>query len=222
MPASTKEQSSAQVVKTLGKIREAIIRGELTPGAHLKENHLAETFRASRFHVRESLRFLQAEGLVESIPYKGNFVKAFTGKDAEELFTVRSALEELGLRMMFPRLSAKLLREFRTTFDKMEAAADRGDVAASAEADLKFHRMFCLHADNARLLGMWDNLVPHVKLFLYMEKSIYTSDTGYVGSHVDLLRALEARKLDLAEAHLRIHLDSGLRHLLKEKFNTPE
>ncbi|MCG8565643.1 MAG: FCD domain-containing protein, partial [Desulfobacterales bacterium] len=149
-------------------------------------------------------------------------VKAFTGKDAEELFTVRSALEELGLRMMFPRLSAKLLREFRGAFERMDAAAAKGDVAASAEADLKFHRMFCLHSGNGRLLTLWDGLVSHVKLFLYMEKSIHRSDTGYVGSHVDLLNAIEERNLGLAEAHLRIHLDSGLRDLLREKFNSPD
>lgn len=214
MPPSKTDASSAQVSNVLENIREAIIRGTLSPGDHLKENLLARSFNASRFHVREALRSLQGEGLVASIPYKGNFVRVFSTRDARELFTVRCTLEELGLRLMFPRLSAKILRDFRKAFDRMAAAAEKGDMVASTRADLKFHRMFCFHADNARLLGMWDNLVHHVELFLFMERSGFLSGAGYVKTHVDLLDAIEQRNLGLAEAHLRIHLDSGLKNLL--------
>ncbi|MCG8637775.1 MAG: FCD domain-containing protein [Desulfobacterales bacterium] len=81
--------------------------------------------------------------------------------------------------------------------------------------------MFCLHSGNSRLLGIWDNLVNHVKLFLFMEKSGYGINSEWVKTHTDLLTAIEHRNLGLAEAHLRIHLESGLQYLLRHAFNQP-
>ncbi|MCG8566136.1 MAG: GntR family transcriptional regulator [Desulfobacterales bacterium] len=219
-PKSKEKSSHLSAAQQVAEqhIRDSIIRGSLAPGAHLKESRLAEELGVSRFHVREALRFLQADGLVESVPYKGNFVRRFSQRDVVELFSVRGGLEEVAVRQMIPRLTDDMVEAFKETVVEMERLEKAGDLTGSAEMDLQFHRLICEFSGNRRLLEMWESLAHHVKLFLFMEKSGYGVDTAYVLTHLDLIDAMEQRDVALAEAHVRIHLNGGMKYLLENIF----
>jgi DNA-binding GntR family transcriptional regulator len=79
-------------------LRRAIVEGRFAPGEHLSDRIMQDTFRVSRTVVREAVRQLEAEGLVETIPHRGIFVKVLSVKEAEQVYAVRAVLEPLAAR----------------------------------------------------------------------------------------------------------------------------
>ena len=84
-PVFTRQKRATLTDQALKEIRDAIRSGKLKPGEHLVEMQLAEEMQISRFPIREALRYLEKEGLVETEAFKGTHVAQFTEKDMEEL-----------------------------------------------------------------------------------------------------------------------------------------
>ncbi|MCG8615874.1 MAG: GntR family transcriptional regulator [Desulfobacterales bacterium] len=214
MAKSPGKPKSPLMFQAREQIREAIISGRLAPGTQLKETRLSGELGISRLPIREALRLLEKEGLVESLPYRGAFVKRLTRKDAVEVFTVRGVIEELALKLMIPRVTPEMIEVLRQAVSDMEAAEKDGDLTASADKDLEFHRLICEFADNERLLAVWDTLALQSKIFLCMGKSGFGVDTVYVRTHSSLLKAIEAGDAEIAVSHLKIHISDGIEYLL--------
>lgn len=200
--------------KARESIREAIFSGVLKPGEQIKESQLAEELKTSRFPIREALRSLEKEGLIETIPYRGSFVKQLTLKSVRELFSVRGALETLAVRLMVGRLTPEMVSEMKACFASMEALEQKGDLKGSAEEDLKFHRLIFEGSGNTMLLSVWDDLALHLKFLLLMGKSGYGIDAAYVRTHQCILEAIERRDAELAEAHVKVHISEGIDYLM--------
>jgi DNA-binding GntR family transcriptional regulator len=83
----------------------AIIEGNLKEGQRLVENELQRTFGISRAPIRESFRILEKNGLVNTIPRRGSFVRNVTQKDVEENFPIRAYLESLAARLAVQNLT---------------------------------------------------------------------------------------------------------------------
>jgi len=115
-PATVRKQAEAQ-------LRRAIIDGYFRPGQHLSDRALQEILQVSRTVVREAVRQLEAEGLVETIPHRGSFVRTMTPAEAEQVYAVREALEDLAARM-FTRNATE------AQIDRLEAALDAISAAA--------------------------------------------------------------------------------------------
>jgi DNA-binding GntR family transcriptional regulator len=77
------------------RLRRAIVEGRFAPGEHLSDRVIQDTFQVSRTVVREAVRQLEAEGLVETIPHRGSFVKVLSVAEAEQVYSVRAVLEPL-------------------------------------------------------------------------------------------------------------------------------
>jgi DNA-binding GntR family transcriptional regulator len=99
-PVFSKQKRATLTDQALRQIREAIRSGKLKPGDRLLETQLAEEMHISRFPIREALRYLEKEGLVQTEPFKGTYVAQLTEKDMEELYSLRSAIEELAVRIL--------------------------------------------------------------------------------------------------------------------------
>ncbi|MEX6631942.1 GntR family transcriptional regulator [Hyphococcus lacteus] len=87
------------------KLRDAIIRGDFVEGSPIRQDAIAAEYDVSRMPVREAMRLLEAEGLVNQVPHKGVVVAALNADDARELFEIRSALETVGITRSFPALT---------------------------------------------------------------------------------------------------------------------
>jgi DNA-binding GntR family transcriptional regulator len=80
------------------QLRRAIVQGRFPPGEHLSDRVLTDRFQVSRSVVREAIRQLEAEGLVETFPYRGSFVRTLTVREAEQVYAVRGVLEALAAK----------------------------------------------------------------------------------------------------------------------------
>ena len=138
-------------------IRHKILTGELEPGSRITEQKLAEEFGSSRAPIREALRQLEQEGLLEYSRNVGCSVKKITLEDAYEIYLLRANLEMTALRQFhcqFPEEDLAVLRGILADMLQVEPE----NLLAIVENDNRFHRVIVQRAGLPRLLKFWDDL----------------------------------------------------------------
>lgn len=187
-------------------IREAIQSGALKPGERLVEADIAEQMGISRAPVREALRQLEGEGLVETAPRRATAVARFSRDDILEIYSLRAVLEGLASRLTTERASGEDCRRLRDAVQRMREAAARGDLPALVENDLAFHRMVCEMSQHRRLLASWLGLCHQARVCLMWIEQIYGDLMETAEGHLPLLDAIERGDGVGAEALFREHL----------------
>ncbi len=186
-------------------LRQSILQGDLAPGERLRSDALANELKVSRTPVREALRKLEAEGLVQRSG-SGLIVREFTEHDLTELFYVREALEGMAARLAAENATRDEIAEIRELLDDMETVNQRGELVALRPLTAEYHRMVGRAAHNGRLLQSLENLLGHVR---QMQTSTLLNVKGRaseaIKEHRELLEAIEARDADRAETIARAH-----------------
>jgi len=199
--------------QVVDQLRRLIITRQLPTGTHLVEAQLSANFAVSRGPVRDALRQLETEGLVES-RRRGSFVIGLGVDDLEELYGLRQLLEAEAVRL-FMRRPEEQLSEAQGALEQMEQAAQAGDPARFAQADLEFHTAFYAHAGNRRLASIWAQYRPTFADMLAVTNTIDRDLGPIYQDHVHLLTAIakepEAKVLPM----LREHIDGSRRRMLK-------
>ena len=137
-PRASRDASALRVVrthetlreKTVERLRESILNQFFEPGERLIERELCELTGVSRTSVREALRQLESEGLIETIPNRGPIVTSLSLEDAMQIYEVREALEGLAARLFVKRASDDLVEALARAGEKMIGAALEGDTRA--------------------------------------------------------------------------------------------
>ena len=101
-------------------MRDRILNEEYENGQKLNELSLANELKISRTPIREALKQLELEGLVESIPNKGVYVKGFSPRDIDDMFEIRLALEGLAIQLAIDRMDEIHLVKIKDVFELME------------------------------------------------------------------------------------------------------
>ena len=120
-------------------LRELIITGEITPGSRIIEAEFASQLGVSRGSLREGLRILETEGLLESFPGRGSFVVQASLRDIQELYSLRCVLEEEALRLAIDNGTANNFDRLQKTLDNMLKAAKEQRQREVNELDYQFH-----------------------------------------------------------------------------------
>ena len=191
-------------------LREAIIDGSIPPGAHLRELHLASELKTSRGTVREAIRHLVQEGLVEYVLHRGNFVNALSLRDRLDVYVAREAIEVGVARRLLQTDAPADLGLLEEAIDELRSAAE-GHTRPTEQviaADLRFHQELVRLAGSPRLDRAYDTLAAETRMLLRHHPD-YPWQT-YVEDHEKLLVALRGRDPrlpDLVVEHLRLSVD---------------
>jgi len=183
---------------------QAIVSGELAPGARIRDGELAAQLEISRMPVREALKRLELEGLVESIPNRETRVAPIRAERAAQAFPVIAALQALGTRLGVPALSTADDRRM-TSLDRDRTQALReGDVIAAIELDDAFHGVLLAAAANDELMRALERLMPQIRrLDVLHFTQLAREDASR--DHADVLAACRRRDAhaaaDLVEAN---------------------
>lgn len=201
---------AAKISRTLA---DRIMRGELGPGARLRQDHVAEEFGASHVPVREAFRRLEAQGLAVSIPRRGVRVADFGLADVQEVAQMRAALEVLALRHAIPHMTPAIL-------DEAEAATIAGDGAMDVrqweEANRRFHRLITAPCNMSRLMEAIDGLHAASARFLFSAWR-----TGWERrTDTDHRAIIDALRADRTEEAIRI-LDGHVQWIGRTALRTP-
>jgi DNA-binding GntR family transcriptional regulator len=181
-------------------LRDAITRGRLKPGEHLKENTIAAQMSVSRSPIREAFRQLEQEGLIVSIPNQGSFVKHFDEKDVCEIFTLRAALEGLACDILIrdDLLQPADFEQLEHYIEQQKQAIEAQDFEHLTELDMAFHRFICQRTGFERLVKMWQDLCIQMQVLLHMRfkaKPDYVPQTVAI-DHAAIVEALRERDIE--------------------------
>ncbi|MBT1073804.1 GntR family transcriptional regulator [Geobacter grbiciae] len=201
--------------KILETIRDAIMTGALRPGEKVAEPDLAERFGISRTPIREAFRQLESEGYLTVIPRKGAVVTAFSPRDVEEFYAIKSILEGYAARRACEKLSSKDIERLRTINDRLRHMADDGDIKHFFRIHNDFHDLFLKAADNEKLYELITNLVRKFQRLRYASLSLPGRMKISVQEHDKIIEAFLKRDPDKAEVLVRKNAEYGGKVLMQ-------
>jgi DNA-binding GntR family transcriptional regulator len=183
-------------------LSDAIMRGEMPPGAPIRESAIAASLGISRNTVREAVRVLEAGGLVKHTMHHGATVVDPSQDDLSELYRARMALE---LAAAGEPRTAEELAPVRAALQDLMAAYETREPVAIAEKDLGFHAAIVSMLRSKRIDEFYDQLARELRFFLVVlsvEDREFESQEGVIEEHTSIMAALESGDPDKARAVL--------------------
>ena len=197
------------VDKAYQTVRERIVRGIYPAASRITEQEVAAAAGVSRTPVREALRKLHAEGLLEFVPHQGAVVSEWTAEDRDDIFALRALLESYGVSRAARRIKPEEVAELRQLAeDQYHETLSRTDGYLERIGDLnsQFHRRIQEISGSSRLVNALAALIeaPHMmKTFVaYQDEDLIRS----CSHHLEIVRALEAHDADWSAALMRSHI----------------
>jgi DNA-binding GntR family transcriptional regulator len=191
-------------------IKKAILAGRYVPGQRLVEVDLMRETGESRAHVREGLRYLRAEGLVDIEDYRGAVVKKITREDIYFAGRVREALEGLAARQIAERQLTEAERATLTSLrTRLVSATEDEDYAAYSAANEELHRFIIRASNNPYLDTFLDRLRAVVRQTQHF--AAYRSKAFFAGNveHLAIIEAILHGHPEVAESMMRMHVRKG-------------
>ena len=198
-------------------IREGILTGKLEPEERLMEIHLAKELGVSRTPVREALRMLSEDGLVNMTPNKGAMVAGISPKDLMEVLEARLVLEQLAVQKACRSITGPELDELKAVQRRFADSLQRGSRPEGAAADEDFHRIIAGAAGSRTLSDLLGNL--REKIFRYRLESLKEPKVyeTLISQHEEILACLEKGEEEKARevmgAHISLQLEINRRLL---------
>ena len=198
--------------KVYDRIREDILNGVYKEHEELKEATLGKKMDVSRTPVREALRQLELEGLVEIVPNKGARVTGITKKDIEDIYQIRYLLEGLSARWATEHVTEELIDKMEETLYLTEFHAKKGNFMQVFELDSQFHELMYAASGSKMLNHILSDFHMYVTR---MRKSILSSDSRSKNSteeHRAILEAIKERDPDKAQQCAHDHVKSTIKN----------
>lgn len=215
LSAVQRRSTTEQVIASL---RSAIITGRIGANEALREASLAKAMGTGRSSVREAIRHLIGEGLVEYRPHRGAFVRSITEREAFDVYLAREAIEVAAVRHAFERTPHLDLSALESRLHRVILAAastpDRSSAGTElVTADLDFHREMVALADSPRLTRAHETLAAEAQMLMH-HQPVYPL-TDYAGDHRILFDAIVERDPE-ADDKIRQHLRLSARLIAGE------
>lgn len=189
-------------------LREAILRGTIKPGERLMEIQLSQQLGVSRTPVREAIRMLELEGLVNMTPRKGAAVAAISEKSLRDVLEVRCALEELSVRLACERMSWEQFEQLRTANVKFAQVAEGEDITEIAKSDETFHDIIYYSTDNDKLILLLNQLREQMYRYRIEHIKIKERRSMLIREHQEIIDALRERDSTTAVLVMRRHINN--------------
>jgi DNA-binding GntR family transcriptional regulator len=194
-------------------LREAITAGHLRAHEPLPQDEIAAQLRVSHIPVREALRQLQSEGLVDYQPNRGATVSALTPEEIREIYDIRAILETAAVRQAASRLSEETLAQAARILDASEAASDG---AAWGSHDVDFHQLIYDLDGRPRLHELIAGLLRRVDRYWLTHGLMLKHRREFEQEHRALLETIRQRDAERAAQLLTEHLKGASDHLIAE------
>jgi DNA-binding GntR family transcriptional regulator len=213
---------SKQVVRA---IRHQIFSGALKPDERVVEAEIAVAMGISRGPVREAFAELEKEGLLITYPRRGTYVKSFSIKEIEEIYTLRALVEGYAATRALDRLTEEDLNQLRGILDEISEMAEKKDVIEVARLNMQFHEKILELSDHRQLYATWQSLLAQTQMLSAMTTEYYTSLPDIRKTHEILLDALNTRDKEhnkkCFENHILVSMNELIDHLKKMQEGGP-
>ena len=206
--------------RAMDRLRQAVTTREIAPGTRLVETELSAALGISRGTLREALRQLEHEGLIETDDRNRLAVRTLSTVELTDMFTVRSALEGLAAAVLSTRADRPtMVRQLQTAVDLLQAA--HGSISDSTEADLDFHRLLCELTGNTTLLRAWETLTGPMRMAILFAGPEAATVNMSASRHQDLVDAIATGDPHTAQGVVAAHMRQAAQTLLDPSRNPP-
>jgi len=188
------------------RLRSAILDGRLEPGLALRQQELATLFGVSRMPVREALRQLEAQSLLQVVAHKGAVVAPLIGEDAVDTYALRVILESEALRQSIPLLDADDIALARSYIAQLENETRHAEIG---RLNRLFHMSLYSKASNQKLLRLIENELNEEERFLRFHLSSMGLGKLTQDDHIGLVDAANDKSVEEAVRILERHLNNG-------------
>lgn len=192
------------------RIGDLIEHGELAPGERISEKQLCEKFGVSRTPLREALKVLATEGLIELLPNRGARVVRLTFKKVKDTYDLMAALEGLSGELACQHISDQEIIAIRQLHNEMLEHYRNQDLMNYFEVNRQIHESILAASRNEVLQDMYSNLSQRVKRVRYSKKMTQKFWSQAVQDHEKMIEALEKRDHKQLGQVLRDHLCNKL------------
>jgi DNA-binding GntR family transcriptional regulator len=198
------------------RLRDAIITGHFAPGARLIERELCEAMGVSRTSIREVLRRLEAERLIEVEPRRGPIVAKLTRKQVEEIYEVRALLEAAIVRRFAVEASAQQIAELRRIYQTLSTVRDQGDVAAIVATTRQFSEYMMSVVNHELISDIHQKLIARISVARVFAISMPGRLQQSAGELAAVMDAIERRDADGAAQSLMVYVRNAGEAALKQ------
>ncbi|WP_422097728.1 phosphonate utilization associated transcriptional regulator [Variovorax sp.] len=210
-------QSSSLPMLMQEEIERLIMTGELPVGSRINESELSQRFNTSRGPIREALRALEEAGLVRNEKNRGVFVREIAFEEADEIYELREALEEIIGRRVALAIKPDAVERLRAMLDAMRSAAQAQDVEQYAQLNLQFHEILLDTAGSKKLTETYKRLVKELHLFRMRALDSGGGLRVSADEHRDIVEAIASGDPEIAGRALRRHV-AGSRARMHKAF----
>lgn len=196
-------------------LREAIIVGELKPGERLMEVQLADKMGVSRTPVREAIRKLELEGLVNMLPRKGAHVADLSAKDIMDVLEVRSTLDGLATTLAASRITEEELKELKHVQAQFVNYVEKDNLQGSIKKDVEFHELIYRASRNEKLIQIANNLREQVQRFRVIYLKDFSNTREIIREHSEIVEAISRKDVDTAQKVAQRHIKNQEEAIVK-------
>jgi len=217
----TRSLQVLQARKSLGEhvfdsLKQAIIRGHISPGEWLVESHIAETLGISRTPVREAIHKLEREGFIEQQPRGGFTVLGLNQDDIEETFGIRSVLEGYAARLAAIKHSREELAPLDKKIEEFQKCLEKNRLDKLAQINTDFHDLLYALSKSPKLVNMIS--VLREQIYRYRQMILKKAKMARISNddHRQMMTFIRKRDADGVEQLVRTHILRGKKVVLEE------
>jgi DNA-binding GntR family transcriptional regulator len=196
--------------EVLERLRDMIIEGRLGPGQRINEGLIGAQLGVSRTPLREAIKTLASEGLVEIQPAKGAVVRKFTAKDLYQVLEVLKALEQLGGRMACEQASDATVEAIHSLHKRMLVLYETRERLEYFKLNQAIHSAIVAASENAVLMEMHETLQARIKRLRFIGNEGPVKWAGAVAEHEEMMAALLKRDSVALSEVIGRHMDATL------------
>lgn len=186
-----------------------ILTKKLKPGSKLTEQKICDTYNVSRTPVREALRQLEANSLIETLPNRGAFVVGFTDQDVSDMYFLRASYEVQAVKWAIERITDHELDQLSETFEFMQFYTSKNDIGKMLEINTAFHQI---------IYGATHNKLLKKTLLSYQVYAKHCNPSNYYAP--DYLNAILKEHQAIYEAFLARDIDGGALAMTRHMTNS--
>jgi len=196
--------------EVLERLRDMIIEGRLEPGQRINEGAVGAQLGVSRTPLREAIKSLASEGLVEMQPAKGAVVRRFSLRDLREILEVIKSLEQLGGRIACAQATDEQIAEVVALHEKMMALYAEQNRLEYFKLNQAIHSAIVAASGNAVLMEMHETLQARIKRLRFIGNEGPSKWAGAVAEHEGMIVALKKRDGEALAVEIGKHMDHTL------------
>ena len=210
------EKNKSMREKVYDTLKQMIIHGVIKPGERIIETEYSNKFQISRTPIREAIRMLELEGLVESQTTGGVIVKTLTREEISEIYKIRIALESLIIEEIIKKINNQDIKKLEKVLKNTKKAFEVKDIEKVFSLFTEFNQILYDIASLPKVTGMINNINLYLKRFRKLSIDNPSRKEEAFEDHVQILEAIKNKELSTAISINRMHLEKSMNFILSK------